>query len=69
MIIDGQGVRNEAVTNLDGSVHITELSSDKDNFHSSFLGSDVKHGEDSNSHNQPGVSQTTHETSKQVFGK
>jgi len=69
MIVDGPGARNGAVTNIDGSVHITEISSAKDNFHSSFLGSEVKHREEDISHDHPGVSQTTQETSKQVFGK
>ena len=55
MIVDAQVLSGRAVTNIDGSMHITDVSL-KDNIHSSFLGSEIRRGEGDISHENPGVS-------------
>ena len=54
MIVDGQVLSGRAVTNFDGSVHISDKSV-KDKINSSFLGSEIRRVEDI-SHDNPGGS-------------
>lgn len=62
--------RGGIATNVEHSVNnnVTDTSI-KDNLHSSFLGSEIKRGEAEVSQTAAHISQTTQETSKQVFGK